>query len=55
MQDVSTMKPLVKDPNITLDQLLQELTDPNSLMAPGNKAETSHAHDVLDAVSQKVT
>jgi hypothetical protein len=25
------------------------------LLAPGNKAETSHAHDVLDAVSQKVT
>ena len=54
LQDVSAMKPLVKDPNITLDQLLQELTDPNSLAAPGNKPETSHAHDVLDVISQKV-
>ena len=54
LQDVSAMKPLVKDPNITLDQLVQELTDPSSLMAPGNTAETSHAHDVLDVISQKV-
>ena len=34
--------------------MLQELTDPNSLAAPGNKPETSHAHDVLDVISQKV-
>jgi len=54
LQEVSAMKPLVKDPNVTLDQLLQELTDPNSFMAPGSTAETSHAHDVLDAVSQKI-
>ena len=54
LQDVSAMKPLIKDPNITLDQLVQELTDPSSLMAPGNTAETSHAHDVLDVISQKV-
>ncbi|MDP1771707.1 MAG: type I restriction-modification system endonuclease [Methylobacter sp.] len=54
LQEVSAMKPLVKDPNITLDQLLQELTDPNSLAAPGSTAETSHAHDVLDVISQKV-
>ena len=54
LQDVSSMKPLVKDPNVTLEQLLQELNDPASLTAPGNKADTSHAHDVLDAVSQKV-
>ncbi len=54
LQDVSAMKPLVKDPNITLDQLVQELTDPNSFTAPGSTAETSHAHDVLDAISQKV-
>ncbi len=54
LQDVSAMKPLVKDPNITLDQLLQELADPNSLTAPGSTSETSHAHDVLDVISQKV-
>ncbi|MFZ2171081.1 MAG: type I restriction-modification system endonuclease [Methylococcaceae bacterium] len=54
LQDVSSMKPLVKDPNVTLEQLLQELNDPNSLTAPGSKVDSSHAHDVLDAVSQKV-
>jgi type I restriction enzyme R subunit len=54
LQDVSSMKPLVKDPNVTLDQLLQELTDPTSLTVPGSKADTSHATDVLDAISQKV-
>jgi len=54
LQEVSAMKPLVKDPNVTLDQLLQELTDPNSFKAPGSTAESSHAHDVLDAVSQKI-
>ena len=48
------MKPLVKDPNITLEQLLQELTDPNSLSAAGSTTETSHAHDVLNDISQKV-
>jgi len=54
LQEVSAMKPLVKDPNISLEQLLQELTDPNSLSAAGSTAETSHAHDVLNDISQKV-
>lgn len=54
LQDVSTMKPLIKDPNITIEQLVQELTDPASHNAPGNKPDTSHAHDVLDALSQRV-
>lgn len=54
LQEVSSMKPLVKDPNVTLEQLLQELNDPNSLTAPGSKANSSHAHDVRDAISQKV-
>ena len=54
LQDVSAMKPLVKDPNITLEQLLQELVDPNSHAAVGNAPNTSHAHDVLEVVSQKV-
>ena len=54
LQDVSTMKPLVKDPNITLDQLLGELADPASLEAPGSRLGESHAHDVLDAISQKL-
>jgi len=54
IQEVSSMKPLVKDPNITLQQLVQELTDPKSFDAPGNTPETSHADDVLDALNQKV-
>jgi type I restriction enzyme R subunit len=54
LQDVSSMKPLVKDPNITIEQLLQELTDPKSFSAPGNQPDTTHAHDVLDALSQKL-
>ncbi|QDD92061.1 type I restriction-modification system endonuclease [Pseudomonas oryzihabitans] len=51
---VDTMKPLVKDPNISLDQLVSELINPASLEAPGNQPDTSHAHDVLDQLSQRV-
>ena len=54
LQAVSTMKPLVKDPNITLAQLADELNNPASFTAPGSRPEQSHAHDVLDALSQKL-
>ncbi len=54
LQDVSTMQPLVKNPDITLEQLAAELVDERSFAAPGTQPETSHAHDVLDAFSQKV-
>lgn len=54
LEEVSNMKPLVKDPNVTLTQLARELTDPASFEAPGNQPDTSHAHDVLDAFSQKL-
>ena len=54
LQEVSTMKPLVKDTNVTIEQLIQELTDPKSFNTPGTQAETSHADDVLDALSQRV-
>ncbi len=58
LQDVSTMKPLVRDPNITLEQLLDELTDPETLEkglnAPGVQADTSHAQDVLAELGQKI-
>ena len=54
LQDVSSMKPLVKDPNVTIDQLISELSDPKSFEAPGNQPGTSHADDVLDALNQKV-
>ena len=58
LQDVSTMKPLVRDPNITLEQLVDELTDPETLEkglnAPGVQADTSHAQDVLAELGQKI-
>ncbi|MCX9157270.1 type I restriction-modification system endonuclease [Niveibacterium sp. 24ML] len=54
LQEVSTMKPLVKDPNVTLEQLLGELHNPESFNAPGSRSEQTHAHDVLDALSQKL-
>lgn len=54
LQDVNTMKPLVKDPNIQIDQLIDELHNPASFDAPGSQEGTSHAHDVLDQLSQKV-
>lgn len=49
LQDVSTMKPLVRDPNITLEQLVDELSNPEVL-----QSSTSHADDVLAELSQKV-
>ena len=54
LQAVSTMKPLVKDPNITLEQLAGELDNPLSHTAPGSRDGQTHAHDVLDALSQKL-
>lgn len=54
LQAVSSMKPLVKDPNVTMEQLVLELTDPSSFDAPGNLPGTCHADDVLNALNQKV-
>ena len=54
LQAVNTMKPLVKDPSITTEQLIDELQNPASFDAPGSQEDTSHAHDVLDQLSQKV-
>ena len=54
LQPVSSMKPLVKDPKVTLDQLVAELNNPASFDAPGTRMGESHAHDVLDAISQKL-
>ncbi|WP_157670872.1 type I restriction-modification system endonuclease [Chitinibacter sp. GC72] len=65
LEDVNTMKPLVKNPDITLAQLLDELANPDSYTTPaeqqpaaaGDEARTpskTHADDVLAAVSQKV-
>jgi len=54
LEAVNTMQPLVKDPNITLEQLVGELDNPASFTAPGSRVGTHHAHDVLDAISQKL-
>ena len=58
LADVNTMKPLVKDPNITLEQLVDEITNPEqlerALNAPGEAPEQSHADVVLSQLSQKV-
>lgn len=54
LESVSTMKPLVKDPSVTLEQLIHELDDEKSHTAPGNQDGTNHANDVLDQISQKI-
>ncbi|MEN1925054.1 type I restriction-modification system endonuclease [Luteimonas qiangzhengi] len=53
LEEVDTMKPLVKDPNVSIEQLLHELKDPRSLAAPGGNGD-SHAQDVLDQLGQKL-
>lgn len=58
LADVSTMKPLVKDPNITLEQLTHELTDPEqlerALNTSGDRPGESQADVVLSQLSQKL-
>ncbi|MGO4416443.1 type I restriction-modification system endonuclease [Cupriavidus sp. KB_39] len=54
LQDVTTMKPLVKDPNVTIEQLIDELNNPASFETPGSQQGHSHAHDVLDTLNQKL-
>lgn len=54
LQEVSSMQPLVKDPKISMDQLILELGDPKSYEAPGSQPGTSHADDALNALNQKI-
>nr|WP_205200203.1 type I restriction-modification system endonuclease [Burkholderia sp. Cy-637] len=54
LEDVTTMKPLVKDPSVTIEQLIDELTDPASFDAPGSTPQRTHAHEVLDALNQSL-
>lgn len=54
LEDVNTMKPLVKNPNVTLQQLMLELTNPESQKAPGMQQGQTHAHDVLAEMAQKM-
>jgi len=54
LQAVNTMQPLVKDPHITVEQLLAELNNPQSYTEPGGVVGHTHAHDVLDQLNQKL-
>ncbi|WP_240669076.1 helicase-related protein [Dyella sp. M7H15-1] len=54
LQSVNTMQPLVKDPNITIEQLLDELNNPTSYEVAGSRQSQTHAHDVLDQLNQKL-
>lgn len=54
LQSVNTMQPLVKDPKVSIEQLLDELNNPASYDATGNGSGRSHAHDVLDQLNQKL-
>jgi type I restriction enzyme, R subunit len=53
LEDVDTMKPLVKDPNVSIEQLVHELKDPRNLSVPAGNG-VSHAQDVLDQLGQKL-
>ncbi|WP_249976308.1 type I restriction-modification system endonuclease [Vreelandella olivaria] len=58
LAEVNTMKPLVRDPSISLEQLVDELTDEhqleNALNSPGEQQGESQADVVLSQLSQKV-
>lgn len=58
LSDVNTMKPLVKDPNVTIEQLIDELSDPESLEralnVPGEQQGETQADVVLTQLGQKV-
>lgn len=54
LQEVNTMQPLVKNPNVSLEQLIDELNNPSSYEAPGSAQGRTHAHDVLDQLNQKL-
>ncbi|NIF47733.1 type I restriction-modification system endonuclease [Enterobacter sp. Ap-1006] len=58
LADIDTMKPLVKNPDITLEQLVDELTDPDTLEQalnqPGDETGATQADVVLSQLSQKL-
>ncbi|MDX7991771.1 type I restriction-modification system endonuclease [Xenorhabdus littoralis] len=58
LEDVNTMKPLVKNTNITAEQLVDELSDNEQLQRalnhPGFKDGETHAHVLLSQLSQKL-
>ncbi len=58
LSEASTMKPLVKNPKITMEQLVDELADPNklemALNSPGEQKGESQADTVLSQLGQKL-
>lgn len=54
LESVNTMKPVVKDPKVSLEQLLLELQNPAVLTTPGSEPGLSHADEVLEQVGQKI-
>lgn len=58
LAEVNTMKPLVKNPNITIEQLIDELTDDTlltkAMSVPGDISGESQADSVLSQLSQKL-
>lgn len=58
LADVNTMKPLVRNPKITLEQLMTEITDPEQLErainTPGESLEDTQADVLLSELSQKI-
>lgn len=58
LESISTMKPLVKNPKITLTQLVEELTDDQHLqrakVSPGETPDTTYAHDIINHLCQKI-
>ena len=58
LDEVNTMKPLVKDPKITIEQLAEELINPDKLKqalnSPGDEQDTTQADTVLSQLGQKL-
>lgn len=54
LQDVNTMQPLVKDPKVSIEQLVAELDNPAAYTAAGSSPQRRHADDVLDQLGQKL-
>lgn len=54
LQAVNTMQPLVKDPAVTIEQLIEELNNPAAYQVAGSSRGQTHAHDVLNQLNQKL-
>ncbi len=54
LEKVNTMKPVVKRPTITIEQLIDEVSDERNLELPGREEGRNFAQDSLDELSQKV-